>query len=143
MASQEIVTAVQHRVPFTVVVFDNGGGQSIRYFQKNSGFSEYAMEFTDGKGELVPIDYVKLGEGMGAHAVRASNASDLHAALKTARSNTDRPTVIHLIVDRQKMICNTNSEGWWDVPRPSLDTQGDETELRREYLAAKAKQIIL
>lgn len=143
MASQEIVTAVQHRVPFTVVVFDNGGGQSIRYFQKNSGFPDYGMQFTDQEGEFVPVDFVKLGEGMGAHAVRASNASQLQAALEKARSQTDRPTVIHLIVDRQNLICHTDSEGWWDIPRPSLDADGNETKLRREYLAGKSKQIIL
>jgi len=44
MASQEIVTAVQHRIPFY------GGGirqwrraSQIRYFQKGSGFADYAI----------------------------------------------------------------------------------------------------
>ena len=82
-------------------------------------------------------------KGMGAHAARASNASELRAALEEARSKTDRPTVIHLLIDRQNLICLTDSEGWWDIPRPSLDANGNETELRKEYLASKAKQIIL
>jgi 3D-(3,5/4)-trihydroxycyclohexane-1,2-dione acylhydrolase (decyclizing) len=142
MASQEIVTAVQHRIPFTVVVFDNGGGQSIRYFQKGAGLADYAMQFTDDDGEFVFVDYFKLGEGMGAHAARASSESELRAALEEARSRTDRPTVIHLVVDRQNLICHTDSEGWWDIPRPGLDADGNETELRRKYLAGKAKQVI-
>ena len=60
MASQEIVTAVQHRIPFTFVVFDNGGGQSIRYFKKSTGFADYAMQFTGEDGEFVSVDYFKL-----------------------------------------------------------------------------------
>jgi 3D-(3,5/4)-trihydroxycyclohexane-1,2-dione acylhydrolase (decyclizing) len=143
MASQEIVTAVQNRIPYTIVVFDNGGGQSIRYFQKNSGFSDYGMQFTDKQGEFVDVDYAKLGEGMGAHTIKARTEAELKDALKKARSNTDKPTVIHLIVDRQNLICHTDSEGWWDIPRPGLDADGNETELRRQYLAGKAKRILL
>ena len=45
MASQELVTAVQQRLAFTVVVFDNHGNQSIRHLQQGNGFEDFAMEF--------------------------------------------------------------------------------------------------
>jgi 3D-(3,5/4)-trihydroxycyclohexane-1,2-dione acylhydrolase (decyclizing) len=142
MASQEILTAVQHRIPYTIVVFDNGGGQSIRHLQKNSGFSDFAMEFKRDS-DYVHVDFVKLGEGMGAHALHAETAKDLRRALERARQKTDGPTVIHLVTDRERMICDSDSEAWWDIPRPALDAEGKETDLRRVYLAAKARQSIL
>lgn len=142
LASQEIVTAVQHGLAYTIVVFDNGGGQSIRHLQKNSGFSDFAMEFRRGQ-EFVALDFVKLGEGMGALALRAESAKELQIALLQARKNTDRPTVIHLMVERENMICDTDAEAWWDVPRPALDADGQETAVRKSYLASKGKQIVV
>jgi 3D-(3,5/4)-trihydroxycyclohexane-1,2-dione acylhydrolase (decyclizing) len=141
MASQELVTAVQEGVAYTVVVFDNHGGQSIRGLQKKSGFGDYAMELwrRDAK-EFVPVDFVKLGEGMGCHAVAAKGADELSRALQKARELRDRPTVIHLEVDRDNLI--GGYEGWWDVPQPAVDARGNPTEARKHYLAEKAKQII-
>jgi len=142
LASQEIVTAVQQGLAYTIVVFDNGGGQSIRHLQKNSGFSDFAMEFRRGQ-EFVALDFVKLGEGMGAHAVRAESGEQLLSALRNARKKADRPTVIHLIVERENMICDTDAEAWWDVPRPALDANGRLTTARKNYLTAKSKQIVM
>jgi len=142
MASQEIVTAVQHGLAYTVVVFDNGGGQSIRHLQKNSDFSDFAMEFRRGT-EFVALDFAKLAEGMGAYGLRAESGEELATALHQARKNTDRPTVIHLRVERENMICDVDAEAWWDVPRPALDVDGRESESRKNYLASKAKQIVL
>ncbi len=141
MASQELVTAVQEGVPYTVVVFDNHGGQSIRGLQKKSGFGDYAMElWRRNAQELVPVDFARLGEGMGCHALWAKDADELAKALARARENRDRPTVIHVEVDRDNLI--GGYEGWWDVPQPAVDLHGNPTEARKLYLAEKAKQII-
>src|SRR5262249_42766496 len=43
MSSQELVTAVEQRIAYTVVVFDNHGGQSIRSLQRGRGFADFAM----------------------------------------------------------------------------------------------------
>ncbi|MBI4056621.1 MAG: 3D-(3,5/4)-trihydroxycyclohexane-1,2-dione acylhydrolase (decyclizing) [Elusimicrobia bacterium] len=142
MASQEIATAVQWGIPYTIVVFDNHGGQSIRGLQRSSGFEDFAMEFRkQGEGkDFLPLDFVKLGEGLGAKAVRADDPESLLKALKETRSTKDRPTVIHLEVDRNDMIGNYG--GWWDVPQPEINRKGEVTPSRLQYIEQKKRQIV-
>jgi TPP-dependent trihydroxycyclohexane-1,2-dione (THcHDO) dehydratase len=99
------------------------------------------MELLERDGKtFVPLEFAKLGEGMGCHGVRARTADELSLALRNARGLRDRPTVIHLEVDRERLI--GDYEGWWDVPQPAVDAVGKPTEAREKYLAEKAKQIL-
>ena len=143
MASQELVTAVQQRLAFTVVVFDNHGNQSIRHLQQGSGFEDFAMEFdlVDRPGsEFVPVDYYLMARGMGCHALRANSRDSLSRALAEARTIPDRPTVIHLETEKDDLMGGYG--GWWDVPQPELDRQGKFRDRRRLYQEQKKKQII-
>jgi 3D-(3,5/4)-trihydroxycyclohexane-1,2-dione acylhydrolase (decyclizing) len=140
MSSQELVTAAEQGIAFTVIVFNNHGGQSIRSLQRGRGFDDFSMEFRTRDGAFTPVDFVKLAEGMGCRGLRAADADSLGAALLAARGTEDRPTVIELEVEREDRIGDT--DGWWDVPIPAVDASGVETEARRAYLAAKAKQVI-
>lgn len=143
MASQELVTAVQHRIPFTVVVFDNHGNQSIRHLQQGSGFEDFNMEFDfpDARGrQYVPVDYHLIAQGMGCHALRANSRDSLRKALESARAITDRPTVIHLECEKDDLMGGYG--GWWDVPQPELDAKGNYRELRKSYEEKKKKQVI-
>lgn len=141
MAPQELVTAVQMKVPVTVVVFDNHGGQSIRGLQRRSGFADFAMEFTmDGSEDYVPLDFVKIAEGLGCHAVLARTAGELEAALDRAKRTKDRPTVIHLPVDKENLMGGYDS--WWDVPRPESWSKGEQKAQLEGYRKKKSEQII-
>jgi len=143
MASQELVTAVQYRIPFTVVVFDNHGNQSIRHLQQGSGFEDFSMEFdfADRAGaEYVPVDFELIARGMGCRAFRAKGRKTLHEALVAARAVTDRPSVIHLDCEKDDLMGGYG--GWWDVPQPELDRDGKFRDRRREYLEKKRRQVI-
>src|SRR5688572_4624171 len=143
MASQELVTAVQQRIPFTVVVFDNHGNQSIRHLQQGSGFQDFAMEFdfVDQPGmEYVPVDFELIARGMGCHAIRANSRESLSKALAEARAHQDRPTVIHLETEKDDLMGGYG--GWWDVPQPELDREGKFRDRRRLYQEQKKKQVI-
>ena len=143
MASQELVTAVQQRLAFTVVVFDNHGNQSIRHLQQGSGFEDFAMEFdlADRPGvEFVPVDYYLMARGMGCHALRANSRETLARALAEARAHQDRPTVIHLETEKDDLMGGYG--GWWDVPQPELDREGKFRDRRRLYQEQKKKQVI-
>jgi 3D-(3,5/4)-trihydroxycyclohexane-1,2-dione acylhydrolase (decyclizing) len=140
MASQELVTAVQENLAFTVVVFDNHGGQSIRGLQRRSGFQDFSMEFTmDGSESYVPLDFVKIAEGLGATGVLARTADELEAALEKAR-RAKGPTVIHLPVDKENMMGGYDS--WWDVPRPESWSKGDARQQLENYRKKKSEQVI-
>ena len=125
MSSQELVTAVELGIAFTVVVFDNHGGQSIRSLQRGRGFNNFSMELRTANGGTTAVDYVKLAEGMGCIGLRAHDGNTLEGALRQARAVGNRPTVIQVEIDRDHRIGDTG--GWWDVPIPAVDAEGRET----------------
>jgi 3D-(3,5/4)-trihydroxycyclohexane-1,2-dione acylhydrolase (decyclizing) len=140
MSSQELVTAVEQSVAFTVVVFVNHGGQSIRSLQRRHGFEDFGMEMKTREGDYTAVDYVKIAQGMGCKGLRAEDPVALKSALEAGRAETRRPTVIQVEVDRDDRIGDTG--GWWDVPVPELNAAGGVPERRREYLDGKAKQVV-
>lgn len=140
MMNGELVTGAQLGVPFTVVVFDNRGGQSIRALQKRSGFTDYGMEFLDGKGKLVPLDFAAMAEAMGCKGLRATDPAGLEKALAEAAKTNDRPTVIDVKVDKEDFMGGYG--GWWDVPQPEVDEAGEPRQARARYVEEKKKQVV-
>jgi benzoylformate decarboxylase len=73
---QALWTAAQRKLPLTVVVINNSGYGAMRSFSQ-------VMQVRNVPGlDLPDIDFVKIAEGMGCHAVRVSKASELAPALK-------------------------------------------------------------
>ena len=87
---QELATAVQHRVPLTVVVFNDDAYGVLKPQQED----RYGRTFAT---ELVNPDLVKLAESFGADGVRVSSSEQLRSELATAVEN-DRVTVIDVPV---------------------------------------------
>lgn len=154
MASQDIVTAVQERMPITVVLFDSGGHRSIRGTQEGNGMQVFGTEYKmrnpkTGRlsGKDIPIDFVKIAEGYGAKALRAGTREELLAALKEAKGTTDRPTVIHVPTHRtgyeDRFVYGQDDTGkWWDVPRPEVSKREVLRKQRRRYEQDKKRQVI-
>src|SRR6266508_3213290 len=70
---QALWTAAQRKLPLTVVVINNAGYGAMRSFSQ-------VMQVRNVPGlELPGIDFVKLAEGMGCHAVRVTKSSELEA----------------------------------------------------------------
>ena len=73
---QALWTAAQRKLPLTVVVINNLGYGAMRSFSQ-------VMQVRNVPGlELPDIDFVRIAEGMGCHAVRVGKASELAPALK-------------------------------------------------------------
>jgi 3D-(3,5/4)-trihydroxycyclohexane-1,2-dione acylhydrolase (decyclizing) len=142
MMNGELVTGAQLGIPFTVVVFDNRGGQSIRGLQKRSGFADFGMEFgrASASGGAVQIDFAAMAEAMACRGLRARDAKELENALAEAATTSDRPTVIDVKLDKDDFMGGYG--GWWDVPQPEVDEQGHPREERARYLAEKKKQVV-
>jgi len=81
MNMQEIVTAVQHNLPITILVMNNGVLGMVRQWQKIM-FDERYSQTTLNR----PTDYVKLAEALGAQGINISGTSDLDGALREAFS---------------------------------------------------------
>ena len=146
MQPQELVTAVQEGIAITVLVIDNHGPQVIRNLQKGTGFQEFGNEFKFRKGgklegKYLPLDYVKIAEGMGAVGLRVETPEELIRALKYAKGVKNRPIVIHVMVEPgRKFPPGYNS--WWDVPRPEVSDRSEMQKQLKEYRKMKAKQVI-
>jgi len=89
---QALWTAAQRKLPLTVVVINNSGYGAMRSFSQ-------VMQVRNVPGlELPGIDFVKLAEGMGCHAVRVAKACELASALKYGLSYNG-VSLIEVMVD--------------------------------------------
>ena len=92
MTLQELVTAVEEKLPVKFALINNGHLGMVRQWQE--------MYF-DNHLKAVPVpgpDYLKLAEAYGVGAVRVSEQEDVLAALKQAKAH-DGPFLIEFVVD--------------------------------------------
>lgn len=89
---QALWTAAQRKLPLTIVVINNSGYGAMRSFSQ-------VMQVRNVPGlELPGIDFVRLAEGMGCHAVRVSKAAELGEALKRAMAH-EGTSLLEVVVD--------------------------------------------
>ncbi|MBE5984607.1 MAG: 3D-(3,5/4)-trihydroxycyclohexane-1,2-dione acylhydrolase (decyclizing) [Paenibacillaceae bacterium] len=117
MLHSEIMTIMQERQKVNILIFDNCGFGCINNLEMNHGIGSLATEYryTDGKkptGDLIPVDYAKVGEGYGLKTYTCRTIAELEDALKDAKSQ-ERACLFDL-----KVIPKTMSDGyesWWNV----------------------------
>ncbi len=101
----DIETAVRLRLPVVILVLDNGGlifeYHEQKYRHQGRVISE-ANDFTDAK-------YSAVARGLGAEGVRVRTRHEFERAFKVALES-DRPTVIDVMVDREAFPPVTNFE---------------------------------
>ncbi len=73
---QALWTAAQHKLPLTVVVISNGGYGAMRSFGQVMQVRNVPQAWS-----CPALDFVKLAEGMGCHAVQVTKSSELASAL--------------------------------------------------------------
>ena len=89
---QELITATEQGLAIPVVIVDNGGYAEIREQMVDRGIEPQAVD-------LYRPDIPALARAIGAHGVVAADVADL-GPLASAALQSDRPTVIHLLVER-------------------------------------------
>src|SRR6185437_7129078 len=88
----ELATAMHHKLPVVVVVFDDGAFGNVRRIQQERyGNRVIASDLTNP-------DFVKFAESFGAAAERARSPQELRAALARAFKRRDVPTLIEVPV---------------------------------------------
>jgi 3D-(3,5/4)-trihydroxycyclohexane-1,2-dione acylhydrolase (decyclizing) len=137
MMPQELTTALQEGVKLNVVIVDNRGFGSIGGLSKAVGSGGFGTDFryrNQQSGQMdgadLPVDFVKIAEGLGAPTVRASTYDELTAALERMRSD-ERTSVVVVRVDKQAQV--GNYESWWDVPISEVSGLASIREARRQY----------
>ncbi|MDC7290935.1 3D-(3,5/4)-trihydroxycyclohexane-1,2-dione acylhydrolase (decyclizing) [Blautia schinkii] len=132
MLHSEIMTIMQERQKVNILVFDNCGFGCINNLEMNHGIGSLATEFryTDGKkpcGDLIPVDYAKIGEGYGLKTYTCKTIAELEAALQDAKKQD-----IACLFDL-KVIPKTMTDGyesWWNV---GIATTSDKESVREAY----------
>ena len=117
MLHSEIMTIMQERKKVNILIFDNCGFGCINNLEMNHGIGSIATEFryTDGKkpcGDLIPVDYAKIGEGYGLKTYTCKTIAELEAALEDAKKQ-EKACLFDL-----KVIPKTMTDGyesWWNV----------------------------
>ena len=93
MTMAELETAVREKARVIAIVFDNERYGTIRMHQDRRGPD--AAIATD----LGPVDFAAIARAFGARGVHVDGDAGFEPALRQALA-TDRPTVIHLALDR-------------------------------------------
>jgi benzoylformate decarboxylase len=89
---QALWTAVQRKLPLTVVVINNAGYGAMRSFSQ-------VMQVRNVPGlDLRGIDFVKIAQGLGCDAVRVTKSSELKPALARGLAHNGT-SLIEVIVD--------------------------------------------
>lgn len=89
---QALWTAAQRKLPLTVVVINNSGYGAMRSFSQ-------VMQVRNVPGlDLPGLDFVKLAEGMGAHAVRVVVSSELAEAFAASLQHPG-VSLVEVVVD--------------------------------------------
>ena len=113
----ELATAMRHRLPVVVVVFDDGAFGNVRRIQEQQyGNRLIACDLTNP-------DFVRLAESFGMAAFRAGTPEALEAALRQAFA-LDAPALVHVPVGAMPspwdMILLPRVRGFADAWRPAL-----------------------
>jgi len=99
MTMQEIITAVQYKVPVKVAIINNAYLGMVRQWQElfyDKRYSEVDLSFQP--------DFVKLAESMGAAGFRAEKPKEVREIIEEALKIEDRPVVLDFVVDREENV---------------------------------------
>jgi len=115
--SAELATAMHHKLPVVVVVFDDGAFGNVRRIQQQQyGNRLIACDLTNP-------DFVRFAESFGMTAFRATTPEALETALRQAFA-LDAPALVHVPVGPMPspwdMILLPRVRGFADAWRPAL-----------------------
>ncbi len=144
MMSSEIATSVQEDRKLNIIVLDNHGFSSIGGLSQSVGSAGFGTDYRarnpqTGKldGAHVPVDFVALATGLGAHAVRATTREEAERAIAAMRGH-DRTSVVVIEVDKEQRV--PGYESWWDVPISAVSGIESIRQARARYEEALKKE---
>ena len=117
MNIQEMATAVAYELPLILCVFNNGYLGNVRQWQEmffNKHYSSTCLRYRKrcqrdcmNPEKCCPKytpDFIKLAESYEAHGIRVEREEDIEKAFEQARKNTDAPTLIEFIIEREANV---------------------------------------
>lgn len=99
MNIQEMIVAVQHRLPVIIAILNNGFLGMVRQWQQLFYDKRYSHTCINCQP-----DFVKLAEAYGAVGIRIDKKEDVIPAIEKALSITDTPILLDFHVDREENV---------------------------------------
>jgi sulfoacetaldehyde acetyltransferase len=96
MVINEVMTAVQEKIPVVMIVMDNSAWGTEKWYQTNVYGRLTGSELTNP-------DFAKVSRQMGCYAARVERIIDFEEAF-TQALREDRPSVIDVVVDPEIMV---------------------------------------
>lgn len=94
MAIGDLETALRTKAGCTICVVNNAASGYVKALQHSMYDGKYQSS------DLVEMDYAKIASAFGCTGIRVEDPDDLGNAIQTGIDETDRPTVIDMIVTR-------------------------------------------
>jgi 3D-(3,5/4)-trihydroxycyclohexane-1,2-dione acylhydrolase (decyclizing) len=143
MNNHEIITSIQEGIKMTIVLLNNNGFGSIGALSESVGSQRFGTKYrfrnnSTGQidGDILPVDFVKNAESLGANVIVAENIESLNQALKKAKQS-DRTTVIYIETDLEKSV---EGYAWWEVAVAEVSEMDSVKEAYKNYLENKKNQ---
>ena len=99
MNIQELIVAVQHKLPIIVAILNNGYLGMVRQWQQLFWDKRYSHTCLDHAP-----DFVKLAHAYGAEGIRVCKREEIIPAIQKALSITDKPIIIDFVVSQEENV---------------------------------------
>ena len=143
MMNNEIVTAIQEGIKFTIILLNNNGFASIGGLSQSIGSQRFGTKYRyrDEEtglltGDILPVDFAQNARSLGAHVIEAKNMDDLKAALAEAKLQP-ATTVITIETNLTKGV---PGYAWWEVAIAEVSEQETVQKAFADYTEHKKKQ---
>lgn len=143
MMNNEIVTAIQEGIKFTIILLNNNGFGSIGNLSQLVGSKRFGTKYrfrdeTTGQldGEKLPVDFAQNARSLGAFVIEATDINSLKMAIQEAK-NQNRTTVITIETDLYKSV---PGYGWWEVAISEIAEIESVNQAYEGYMINKKKQ---
>ncbi len=143
MMNNEIVTAIQEGIRYTIILLDNSGFGSIGGLSQSIGSQRFGTKYryrdeTTGQlsGDKLPVNFAQNARSLGAHVIQANDIDSLKKALHEAKKQSTT-TVITIDTDLYKGI---PGYAWWEVAVAEVSEIDSVKEAYKIYSENKKKQ---
>jgi len=143
MMNNEIVTAIQEGIKFTIILLNNNGFASIGALSQSIGSQRFGTKYRyrdkeTGQltGKILPVDFAQNARSLGAHVIEAHDISSLKKALSEAKVQS-KITVITIETDLYKGV---PGYAWWEVAVSEVSEIDTVKKAYQSYIENKKKQ---
>jgi 3D-(3,5/4)-trihydroxycyclohexane-1,2-dione acylhydrolase (decyclizing) len=143
MMNNEIVTAIQEGIKFTIILLNNNGFASIGGLSQSIGSQRFGTKYRYREestglltGDILPVDFAQNARSLGAYVIETNSIESLKSALAEAKLRTET-TVITIETSLTKGV---PGYAWWEVAIAEVSEIDTVQKARADYEEHKKKQ---